>query len=445
MVLIRLIALRLITSLAYLHSAHAHVTLNRQCWHDYPLLTVQLSCHLNGIHEMAHPVQTWPKEQEENFPWSHTPICTPSLPSLNSPLCVYTSTTFASGRGLSIFTTPNLANHFASLPVFHNASILAEQDINGDTGTWRTETIPGKGIGMVASHTLDFGDRVTSYTPAFLAVLEDELGTLNREKWWRIAISQLPDGKDGEESVKDKFMGLATVYGDERVKVQDIVKANTFQLEVQGINHLAVWPETSRLNHDCGPNAQYVIDPTTLTHHVHATRAIPRGHEITIAYTSPFDSTADRQSHLSSFGFTCSCARCTSDPSFSSTTHSSSDRNSNSNPPPNSDPTLSLIHTLQSHLNDYTPSSPATPSMAEHLLRLHHEQGLEGFMDMAYGFAALTYSSFGEESKAREYAARAKRAIEMKDGVWSANWRVWEAVRREGVKGHWSWRRRVEG
>ncbi|CBX92905.1 hypothetical protein LEMA_P056110.1 [Plenodomus lingam JN3] len=234
-----------------------HLIESENCWHDYPLLTVQLSCHLNGIHEMAHPVQTWPKEQEENFPWSHTPICTPSLPSLNSPLCVYTSTTFASGRGLSIFTTPNLANHFASLPVFHNASILAEQDINGDTGTWRTETIPGKGIGMVASHTLDFGDRVTSYTPAFLAVLEDELGTLNREKWWRIAISQLPDGKDGEESVKDKFMGLATVYGDERVKVQDIVKANTFQLEVQGINHLAVWPETSRLNHDCGP--KYVL------------------------------------------------------------------------------------------------------------------------------------------------------------------------------------------
>jgi ribosomal RNA assembly protein len=100
---------------------------------------------------------------------------------------------------------------------------------------------------MLASRPLGFQDRVTAYTPAFLAYLEDDLSTLDREKWWRNAIEQLP------AKIKEGFLGLSYVYGDERVRVQDIVKANTFQVEVGGVNHLAIFPETSRLNHACNP------------------------------------------------------------------------------------------------------------------------------------------------------------------------------------------------
>jgi ribosomal RNA assembly protein len=100
---------------------------------------------------------------------------------------------------------------------------------------------------MLATHALSFGDKVTSYTPAFLAFLETELSTLDRETWWRRAINLLP------KKTRDEFLALSYVYGDERVRVQDIVKANTFQVEVGGGNHLAVWPETSRLNHACNP------------------------------------------------------------------------------------------------------------------------------------------------------------------------------------------------
>lgn len=100
---------------------------------------------------------------------------------------------------------------------------------------------------MLASRPLEFGDRVTAYTPAFLAYLESELSTPDREAFWRVAIEQLP------EVLKSEFLSLATVYGDERIRVQDVVKANTFQVVLEGLNHLAVWPETSRLNHECAP------------------------------------------------------------------------------------------------------------------------------------------------------------------------------------------------
>jgi hypothetical protein len=80
--------------------------------------------------------------------------------------------------------------------------------------------------------------------------------------------------------------------------------------------------------------------------------------------------------------------------------------------------------------------------MAEELLQLHRGEGLEGFMDVAYGFATLAYSAVGDEKRTVEYAEKAKEAILMKDGKWSANLRIWEDVL-QGVRRHWSWQRRL--
>jgi ribosomal RNA assembly protein len=205
--------------------------------------------------ELASPIQDSFQAKEEDYaPWSYPPVCTHVFESINDKLCVYTSTSFGNGRGISIFTTPTAAKQFAALPAFKDPSALSSQNINTLTNTWRAASIPDKGIGMLATQPLNFKDRVTAYTPAFLAYLETELATLEREKCWRFAVDQLP------EKTRDAFMSLAYVFGDERVRVQDIVKANTFQVEVGGENHLAVFPETSRLNHACNP--KYVFFTT---------------------------------------------------------------------------------------------------------------------------------------------------------------------------------------
>lgn len=178
-------------------------------------------------------------------PWSYPPICTERLPSVGSKLCVYTNTSFSRGRGISIFTTPELAEEFAALPPFQNSDAL--ESINQYSGAWYTQQMPGKGMGMLAKKDLKFKDRITSYTPAFLAYLESDLSTAVRERFYETAVSQLPG------ATREKYLNLATVYGIPEVKHQDVVKANTFQLEVGGHNHLAVFPETSRLNHACAP------------------------------------------------------------------------------------------------------------------------------------------------------------------------------------------------
>jgi hypothetical protein len=245
-----------LASLSFARSLLSTTILAKQCWHQYPLSTVGLQSSSDGqseyvkefgdaiLRDTGVPIELLDVESKYG-PWSYPPVCTDVLQSIGSELCVYTNTLFSDGRGISIFTTPKIAEEFARLRPFHDPEVL--DDINVFSGNWYTEDIPGKGMGMLAKKHLKFKERVTAYTPALLAYLEDELPTMEREKYFRLAVTQLPD------VTGRMYESLATVYGYEQVKYQDVVKANTFQLEVGGQNHLSVFPETSRINHACSP------------------------------------------------------------------------------------------------------------------------------------------------------------------------------------------------
>ncbi|KAF1924496.1 SET domain-containing protein, partial [Didymella exigua CBS 183.55] len=349
-------------------------------------------------------------------PWTHQPLCTLPLPSTQSPLCAYTSTTFASGRGISIVTTPKLAAHMVSLSAFTDPALLKSNGTNEASTLWFTSSIPNKGIGTLALHDLIPGTQILRYTPAFLAYLEADLSTLDRESLWSTAIARLP------RITRDSFLSLMYIYGDPRVRHQDIVKGNTFQLELAGANHLAIFPESSRLNHDCAPNAQYVVDPETLTHTVRVMRPIPEGEEVTIAYTSPLEKTGERRARLEEgFHFKCRCARC-----------GDAERG---------DGMLDRIREMQAQLNDWSETSQATPELARQLVDLYEEEGLQGFMDVPYGFAALACNAVGQSAEARAWAGRARDAVLGKDGTGAAALRIWDSLLGDAER-HWSYRRR---
>lgn len=355
------------------------------------------------------------------WPWSYTPLCTTALPGVRAQLCVYTCTTFASGRGISIVTTPEVAAHIASLPAFtggdSSKSATGGRGVNEFSGLWFTSSIPQKGVGTLALHDVAPHTQILRYTPAFAAYLESDLSTLEREALWRTAIGRLPP------ATRDAFLGLSTIYGDARVRVQDITKANTFQLSLLGANHLAIFPETSRLNHDCAPNAQYVLDPRLLTHTVQATRFIPEGGEISIAYTSPLERKAVRGERLvDGFHFQCKCRRCVDGE--------------------RSDEVLVRIEELQAQLNDWSAASRASPEMAEELVGLYVGEGLEGFLDVPYGFAALACNAVGSVEEAGRWARKAKRAVLLKDGRSADALRIWDSLL-ANAEAHWSYRRRL--
>lgn len=179
--------------------------------------------------------------------WTHEPVCTEFLGELESQLCVYTNASFSEGRGISIFTTPKIADEIASLLPFQDPVALSSQAVNVPTETWYTKEIPGKGVGMMAKHDLQRGDLLTIYTPFLLAHTENILNTTERERFLQIALSQLP------QRSQEQYLDLAKIYHLADVVVQDVVKANSFEMHLGGQMHLAVFPESSRLNHACAP------------------------------------------------------------------------------------------------------------------------------------------------------------------------------------------------
>ena len=406
-----------------IYTTCAQTVLENQCWPETRLQTITLQSHKTWTRdraiEVANPISTITRLNFFHlpWPWSYSPICIAPLPSTQLPLCIYTSTTFASGRGITVVTTPEVAAHLASLPPFTTPSVLDTDETNKPNGLWFTSSIPHKGTGTLALHNLQPQTQILRYTPAFLAYLEADLATLDREALWSLAISRLPP------STRSSFLSLTTIYGDPRVRTQDITKANTFQLSISGSNHLAIFPEPSRLNHDCAPNAQYVLDPDTLTHTVRTTRFVPDGDELTISYTSPLESTTVRQAKLQSgFHFECKCKRCVE-----------SER---------SDAVLERINALQAQLNDWRAGSSATPEMAEELVGLYVDEGLEGFLDVPYGFAALACNAVGRAQEASVWAEKARSAVLMKDGKGADALRIWDSLL-DSVEGHWSYRRRL--
>src|ERR1700748_632808 len=76
------------------------------------------------------PPENVPESSESYFPWTHKPVCTEYLDDIGSKLCVYTNATFSNGRGVSIFTTPQIAEKFASLPPFRDPMALSSNGIN---------------------------------------------------------------------------------------------------------------------------------------------------------------------------------------------------------------------------------------------------------------------------------------------------------------------------
>lgn len=178
-------------------------------------------------------------------PWTHEPVCTQFLESVGSELCIYTNASFSNGRGISIFTTPSIAEQFSKLLPFEDAAVL--DGVNNPGGPWYTKELPGKGTGLIAGRELARGDLVTAYTPVLLVNKDRILSTRDRELLLRIAVDQLPSAS------RDAYLKLSTIFGNPAFIVQDVLKANNFEMQLGGEMHLALFPETSRMNHDCGP------------------------------------------------------------------------------------------------------------------------------------------------------------------------------------------------
>lgn len=224
---------------------------------------------------------------DESSPWTSITNC---IRNGTGPTeyCIFYAGTFANNRGISIITTPERAKVLQKLPALTNPDITAHvnRDLDPDyVPVYNRVHVPGKGVGLTAARTLHRGDRIMSSTPTII-IDYGFFDTIPKQSIYETqaaAIELLPH--DHRQAFLNLSSHSETVNYLE--KVDKILATNAFDIDADEYDNdqfYVVFPEISRCNHDCRPNADYYYDMETLTQHVHAVRTINIGEEISLSY-----------------------------------------------------------------------------------------------------------------------------------------------------------------
>ena len=173
-------------------------------------------------------------------PWTQSPICTTTAghPDL---FCVFTSSTFAAGRGISVVSSPAAAKYLTQSAAFtHPADVPRGVNVEADP-PYTVQPVPGRGMGVIVNRTLHRGDSIFSYMPVVILHRKtyDLLSDTDRLHFQREAVERLP------ARTRALFLSLHGHFGGE--KVDDILETNSFRLDLgeEDDSHTMVLPETS--------------------------------------------------------------------------------------------------------------------------------------------------------------------------------------------------------
>ncbi|CAK5267958.1 unnamed protein product [Mycena citricolor] len=180
--------------------------------------------------------------------------------------------------------------------------------------TFSIQATPGgaAGQGMFASRNIPAGGTVLVERPA--VVVPYLMTCFDRKTEADVYASLL---RRLSPECAARLMGLANCTQRPGLEGVILTNAIAITLDVPEVphaevpTHRAVFLNTSRCNHSCGPNAQWRWDPTTFSLTLRALRPIPATEEITVAYVTPTHPHAARQKALKAlYNFTCRCPHC---------------------------------------------------------------------------------------------------------------------------------------
>lgn len=216
--------------------------------------------------------------ESSSTPWSHPPLRPPpSNPSVGGDLpdpCLYTYTTFRGNTGLSLITSPEIAASLASalddtaVPAPFRSHITSPQQppADDDARGFTILPLPRRGLGVLATRPLAKGELVMVAAPVLLVRADFLTATTTggaSEAGGRYSVRQQEEVLEGAVrqlplETQKKVVGLARRgglegYGSLGGLVRDVVGTNAFHLEVEGVDHLVVYLEPSRMNHGCRP------------------------------------------------------------------------------------------------------------------------------------------------------------------------------------------------
>ncbi|KAF2669111.1 hypothetical protein BT63DRAFT_250514 [Microthyrium microscopicum] len=322
--------------------------------------------------------------------WTLEPYCMRSLEA-RQDICVYTSTWFAQGRGISFVAIPSEGPLVATAPVLKNQMTHQFDTWVNPENDQRIERvpIPNKGLGTLSRHHFERGDAAQSFTPVLCiqdGVMQMKLGSYEQNTTLNRGAANLPPKS------RTLMLELHGQFGGN--PVYDKVNTNAFNAAI-GSSQQAYWsvyPETARYNHDCRPNTMYSIDERDLLHNLRVGRKIIPGEEITLSYLAPNMMSEERKQRIhAQWGFSCSCPSCTAPKDVKEL----------------SDYRIGMIETLETELNDLSLDRNASISTAEMLISLHQQERLDGVVGDAYMYAAFEHAYIGDKRGTQMNAALA--------------------------------------
>lgn len=177
-------------------------------------LVLSSSENCRGIREKDQDADDISKTvHRANELWTSNPFCI-------SDFCVFADATFAAGRGVSLIATRKLAESVAKSKGYSSSNRTSP--LNGSfPPKYEIRALPGRGLGLVASHTMVRGETIMVEPPVILAqhnledlLEEEEIGLLHR-----VALERLPyqariatmrlHGYGGKDAAYDRFSANA--------------------------------------------------------------------------------------------------------------------------------------------------------------------------------------------------------------------------------------------
>ncbi|OAA59566.1 SET domain protein [Niveomyces insectorum RCEF 264] len=320
------------------------------------------------------------------YPWSHPVRCqrphrtgTQDLRGgpFTATYCLYTDATYGGLHGVSLITQPEAAvdlvgaDAFEARPYYGGAS---------------PRKIPQGTIAM-----LDLPAIILS--KAFL----EDAAPVPRRRLIRRGLAQLP------AATQARVFALSRSTGGDPVDA--ILGTNTISLAL-GMNelHLGLYPELSRINHACNPNAYHRFSPRTLSVEVVAYRDIQPGEEITISYAQLTLSRTERRAFVhDNYHFNCTCTLCRADPDAMT---ASEDRRRD-------------MRKLQATLGSATRSGQYAQALdaAEQLLATTAAEGVTPLLAEMYDILGSIHLDLNHFATAARYGQQALAAWERLDSV----------------------------
>ncbi|KAK4149185.1 SET domain-protein 5 [Chaetomidium leptoderma] len=273
----------------YYYSSIANVTNNEG--DVYNLLHVLAQDHANAIS------------------WTFPPKCISQTPKNENGSridCLFTSTEFRNGHGISLVTATITASNLVGVEAFADRPIpLAAQHRDSLGPGYEIRPIQGKGQGVVARRRIRRGEIIMVDIPAVLIGISFLADTKphHRRRILKQAINQLP------EETRHKVHALYRSSAQHEVDAILGPNANTIMVEDEV--HVGLFTKAARINHSCRPNAYYRFSERRLTMEVVAFSTIEQDDEILMSYVPLETPTESRRNYLKEhWGFDCTCSLC---------------------------------------------------------------------------------------------------------------------------------------